>query len=310
MLEKTGKPLTLQYLYKFRYLYAMAAPALILVFVFNYLPLFGWIIAFKNYRAGKNLFDSEWIGLQQFKAFLYQSSDYGYLLRNTLVMNISMLILNLFVAVAFAILLNELRNKFFAKTIQTISFFPFFISWIIIYSLVNGFLGVSTGAFNLSLVHWGIIPEGLNILGDPKYSWALIVLIALWKSLGYNAIIFIAAISSISPEEYEAADIDGASRWQKIRHVTIPNLMSTLIVLLIMNSGWILNSNFDLYYLFTNATNWTRMEVLDIYIYKYGLQLGNYPYATAVGIMKTVVALALLLLVNTISKRVNNRGIL
>jgi putative aldouronate transport system permease protein len=132
----------------------------------------------------------------------------------------------------------------------------------------------------------------------------------LWKSLGYNGVIFLAAISGISPDEYEAAEIDGANRWQKIRHVTVPNLMPTLTVLLIMNSGWILNSNFDMYFLFTNATNWPRMEVLDMYIYKYGLALGNYPYATAVGIMKTFVSIFILLVVNRLSKNITGRSIL
>ena len=293
-----------------RYLYAMVAPAAILVFLFNYVTLAGWVIAFKDYRVGLNIWSAEWTGLKQFKAFLTQGGDWVHLLTNTLVMNFSMLILGQVCAIVFAILINELQSRKFARSIQTISFFPFFISWVIIYSLAHALFAVSSGAINQTFVDWGWLERGINLLGDANYAWGLIIFMSLWKSLGYSAVIFIAAISGISPEEYEAAEVDGANRFQKIWHVTIPNLLPTLIVLLIMNSGWILNSNFDMYYLFTNSTNWEKMEVLDIYIYKYGLRLGNYPYATAVGMMKTVVSLALLLSVNQLSKRLQGKSIL
>jgi putative aldouronate transport system permease protein len=297
-------------IYRHRYLYFMAAPAILLVILFSYIPLFGWIIAFKNYQIGLSMWKAQWTGLEQFKSFVLQGNDYMYLLRNTLVMNVATIIVNLITAVIFAVLLNELRAKKFAKFIQTISFFPFFISWVIVYSIMNALFGVSTGAINQTLVDWGILSHGLDLLGDPRYAWTLIILMSLWKYLGYNGVIFIAAIASISQDQFEAADIDGASRLQKIIYITIPSLTPTFVVLLIMNSGWILNSNFDLFYLFTNGNNWPRMEVLDMYIYKYGLQLTNYPYATAVGIIKSVVSILILLMVNQVAKRTTGRGIL
>lgn len=288
----------------------MLAPAVILVFLFSYITLGGWVIAFKHYRVGLSMWGAEWSGLYHFKAFLFESTDYIHLLQNTLVLNVMMLTINLFAAILFAILLNELKSKKFAKSVQTISFFPFFVSWVIVYSIMSALFAVSSGAVNESLIEWGIIKEGLNILGDPRYSWGLVIAMSLWKSLGYNGVIFIAAIASIPSEQYEAADIDGANRWQKIKYITMPNLMPTLIVLLIMNSGWILNSNFELFYLFSNATNYEKMEVLDIYIYNYGLKLTNYSYATAVGIMKTVISIALLYAVNSFSRKVNGKSIL
>jgi putative aldouronate transport system permease protein len=288
----------------------MVAPAILLVVLFSYIPLFGWLIAFKNYQIGLSLWKAKWTGTEQFTSFLLQGNDYIYLLRNTLVMNVASIIVNLVTAVLFAILLNELRTKKFARLIQTVSFFPFFISWVIVYSIMNALFGVSTGAVNQTLVSWGIVSDGLDILGDPRYAWTLIILISLWKYLGYNGVIFIAAIASISQEQYEAVEMDGASRFQKIVFITIPNLTPTLVVLLIMNSGWILNSNFDLFFLFTNPSNWPRMEVLDMYIYKYGLQLTNYPYATAVGIIKSLVSILILLSVNQVAKRFTGRGIL
>lgn len=295
---------------KQKYLFLMVAPAVLFVLIFNYLTLGGWIIAFKDYNIGLSIWDSKWVGLNNFKSFLFSNADYIYLIRNTLVMNFAMIIVSLSVAMFFAILLNELKSHFFSRIMQTASFFPFFISWVIVYSISSSLLSVSSGAFNESLVNWGILKDGINILGGPEYAWGLAIFINLWKMLGYNGVIFIAAIASISPELYEAAEIDGANRWHKIQYITIPGLMSTLVVLLILNSGWILNSNFEMYFLFTNSMNWERMEVLDMYIYKYGLKLTNYPYATAVGILKTIVSIFLIFTVNRISKKTTGKGIM
>jgi putative aldouronate transport system permease protein len=293
-----------------KYLFLMMLPGTVIVFLFNYLTLAGWIMAFKNYRIGLSIWNAEWIGFEQFQAFLLQSSDYMYLLRNTLVMNVSMIVVNLIFSFCFAIFLNEIRSKWFSRLVQTISFFPYFISWVIIYAIMHALFAASSGAVNISLVQIGWLTEGLDLLGNEKFSWILIIGMMLWKTLGYNGVIFISAIASIEHDQYEAADIDGAGRFQKMWYITIPNLMPTLIVLLIMNSGWILNSNFELYYLFTNPTNWQTMEVLDMYIYKYGLQLTNYSYATAVGIMKSIVSIAIVMSVNYLSKKTVGKSIM
>jgi putative aldouronate transport system permease protein len=296
-------------LYRQRYLFLMLAPAFLLVLIFNYVPLVGWMLAFKRYQVGLGFWASEWVGLEQFKRFFMQSTDYVYLLQNTLSINFMMIITNLTLGLLFAILLNEIRRRFFVKIIQTVSFFPFFISWVIIYSIANTFLSSSSGLLNELLMKWGILSEGLNILGESKYAWPLVILLEAWKSVGYISIIFIAAISAIPGEQYEAADIDGATRVQKLKFITIPNLMPTFVVILILNSGWILNSNFELFYMFTNATNWEKMEVLDMYIYKFGLQQLNYSYASAVGIVKTIVSIAILLSVNAFSKKMTGKSI-
>lgn len=299
-----------QKLAKQKYLFLMLAPAFLLVFIFNYLTLGGWVIAFKNYQVGLSIWDAEWVGLTHFKSFLLANNDYLYLLRNTLVMNFSMLIIILGAAMVFAILLNELRMRLISRVIQTVSFFPFFISWVIVYSITSALFSVTSGAVNESLLQWGILKEGMDILGNPDFSWGLAVFVNLWKTLGYNGVIFIAAIASIPEELYEAAEMDGASRWHKIRYITIPGMMATVIVLLILNSGWILNSNFEMYFLFTNSMNWEKMEVLDMYVYKFGVKLTNYPYATAVGILKTIVSVFLIMTVNRIAKRTSGKGIM
>lgn len=299
----------LQKLVRNRYLYLMLAPAVLLVLLFNYLTLSGWILAFTDYRLGQSFSTLSWAGLKNFRTF-FTGQDFGYLMTNTLVINICSLFLNLFAAMAFAVLLNELPWKRWARGVQTISFFPFFVSWITVYSMMNALFSVSSGAVNRFLTDAGIIEHGWNVLGSEKYAWGLAILLSLWKTLGYNGVIFISAIAGIPQEEFEAAEIDGANRWEKIRCITLPNLAPTLIVLLIMNSGWILNSNFDFYYIFQNSTNWMRMEVLDMYIYKFGLRQGNYPYAIAVGMMKTVVSIVLLTVVNRITRRLSDQSIL
>jgi len=266
-------------------------------------------MAFKRYQVGMSIMDAAWTGLDNFKLFFSQSKDYVYVLRNTLAINSMIIVTNLGFGLLFAVLLNEIRSKLFVKIVQSVSLFPFFISWVIIYSIANSFFAQSSGLLNQLLVDWGILSQGLNILGDPKYAWWLIVGLDNWKSIGYIGVIFIAAIAAIPTEQYESADIDGASRFQKMRYITIPSLMPTLIIILIMNSGWILNSSFEQFFVFTNATNWERMEVLDMYIYRFGLKQLNFSYATAVGIIKTVVSILIVTIINAISRRTTGKAI-
>ena len=287
----------------------MLSPALILTFVFAYLPLSGWVLAFTDYRIGGSLFSGKFAGLRYFKRFLFESSDFCYLIRNTLIMNVSAVVVNLIIAVFFSIMLHELRLKWLSKTLQTVTFFPYFISWVISYSVVWALFAVRSGAVNEFLVEAGIIQTGFNILGDPKYSWGLMIFLAMWKWTGYNSVIFLAAISGIPQEEYEAAAIDGAGRFRLIYHVTFMNMLPTLAILIIMNSGWILSSNLEQFYIFTNATNMQTMEVLDMYIYKFGLRNLNYSYATAVGILKTVVSILLVWAANFSAKKLSGSAI-
>lgn len=155
----------------------------------------------------------------------------------------------------------------------------------------------------------GILSEGWNVLGDAKYSWGLIIVLNLWKTAGYNTVIFLSAIAGIPMEQYEAAALDGAGRIQQITHITLPNLLPTASVLLIMNAGWILNSNLEQFFVFQNATNWSKMEVLDMYIYKFGLKMLDFSYATAMSIIKTIVSILMLLVVNAITKKLNRVSI-
>jgi putative aldouronate transport system permease protein len=292
-----------------RYLLAMLAPAFVLTLLFSYLPLGGWVLAFKSYRLGTGIFSGQWTGLLQFRRFFVDSSDFAHLIRNTLVINVVSVAQNLAVALIFAILLSEVRLKSVSKAVQTVTFFPYFISWVITYSVVWSLLAVRSGAINQFLVQAGVLEKGINVLGEARHAWPLMIYLNLWKYTGYNCIIFLAAISGIPQEQYEAAAIDGAGRFARVWYITVRHLVPTLAILLIMNSGWILNSNLEQFFVFTNSTNWENMEVLDMYIYKFGLKLLDYPYATAVGILKTGVSVLLLVVVNWGSKRIAGSGI-
>ena len=293
-----------------KWLLLMLLPAFICIVLFNYLPLSGWYVAFSEYRLGSSLFGGQFVGLKYFAKIFQESSDLVYLIRNTLVMNGVTLILNLAVALFLAILLKEARWKAGAKITQTVTFFPYFVSWVIAYSIVWSLLAANSGAINQALVQMGVLEKGINILGDPKYSWQLIILLNLWKFTGYNTIIFLSSIAGIPSEQYEAAALDGAGRFQQIRYVTLPNLMPTASVLLIMNAGWILTSNLEQFFIFSNSTNWSRMEVLDMYIYKFGLKMLDFPYSTAMSIVKTFVSILLLLFVNWLTRRMSKSSIL
>ncbi|MDX9956846.1 MAG: ABC transporter permease [Clostridia bacterium] len=293
-----------------RYLLMLVLPAFVLTLIFSYVPLTGWFIAFSDYQIGFSFFSGKWTGLEQFRIFFRETSDAFNIIRNTLVMNMLSLFGGLSISFVFSLLIKEIVWAKAKKAVQIITFFPYFMSWVILYSVVYSLFSVSSGAINVFLVELGVLKEGLNILGDKKYSWALIVLVNIWNSLGYNSVIFLASISNVPPELYEAASIDGADRYQKAIYITIPYMIPTLVVLFIMNSGWILNSGLDQYFVFTNPTNRPTMEVFDMYIYRYGIKLMNYSYATAVGIIKTVVSILLLFTINTVSKKLTSRSIL
>lgn len=296
-------------LWRQKLLYMMLLPTIAAVAIFAYKPLMYWIVAFKDYRAGRNMFTCDWVGFRYFREFFQNGSDAANIIRNTLVINLSSLVINLTCAMVFAIVLNEIRNERFRKTIQTVSIFPFFISWVITYSFCRVFFNANSGLFNALLIKAGLIKKGLNILGSPKYGWGLLIGANLWKSLGYNSVIFLATIAGIDQEQYEAADIDGATRMQKILYITVPCLAGTLAVLLVLNSGWIFNSNFEQFYQFSTPTNIDTTDVFDTYVYRFGLKNGRLSYATAVGVFKSIVSIVILFITNAANKKLTGSSV-
>lgn len=302
---KLFKPSNRQYIP----LYLMLLPGVAILFIFAYIPFGGLYMAFSNYRLGFPIWSADFVGLRHIRQVVLDSVEVRHVLRNTLVMNIGGILIGMPSAMFFAIALNEIRVKFVKKTVQTISFMPFLISWIVAYNIIHAFLATEEGVFNMALRNWGLIDRGIPFLSDPRFSWRLIIFSNLWRFLGYNAVLFLSAIASIDQELYEAAQIDGATRLQRAWHITLPYLMPTAEILLILSVGTIFSASFDQFYMFQNTMNRPTMEVFDMYIFRFGIRLLNYSYATAVGLVRSAVGVTLFLMVNAISRRMNRSSV-
>ena len=287
-------------------LFLMLLPGLTALTLFVYTPLYGWTMAFWRYKPGFGYISGEFMGLTYFKQFFTDMYGAAAVMKNTLGINFGSIAINLTAALLLALVINEMRLKKVKKLVQTITFFPFFISWVIAYSVFFAFLAVENGVINQFLVRFGFLNRGIDFLGLKNYAWQVIWLSSLWKYTGYNSVIFLSGIASIDVELYEAAEIDGASRLARIIYITLPNLLTTFVILLILNSGHVFSSNFEQFYIFSNVGNMTALEVFDMYIYRYGLKLFNFSYATSVGIVKTFASILTLIIVNTIAKKVGD----
>jgi len=294
-------------LYKQRYLQVMALLGVAWMIIFHYFPMYGIIIAFKDFNIVKPVSEAPWTGWTHFKEFL-NDDNLGYVIRNTLGMSILKLIIGFPLPIIFAILLNELKSAFFKKWIQTISYLPHFLSWVILGGILATWLA-DVGIVNSLLLKLGLITEPITYLAEPKFFWGIVITSDIWKELGWSAIIYLAAISSISPELYEAATIDGAGRFQKILNITLPSIKGTITILFILSVSGLLNSNFDQILVLRNSLNETASNVIDVYVYQTGLQLGRFSYATAVGLIKSVIALMLLLGANYVTKKLNDTSL-
>ncbi|MGG0821731.1 ABC transporter permease subunit [Paenibacillus turicensis] len=279
----------------------MCIPFVIWAFVFKYLPLWGWSMAFQKFKPSRSFFEQEWVGLQHFN-ILFEDNTFYRVLRNTLVMSMINLVLGFVTAITLALLLNELKNIIFKRVVQTISYLPHFISWVVASSIVLTVLSPD-GIINLLLLKLGILDKPILWMGKGEYFWGILGLTEVWKNVGWNTIIYLAAITSIDPAQYEAAEIDGANRFQRMLKITLPGLKPVIIILLIMNMGSILESGFEPQYLLGNGMNLDYSENLDIFVLKYGLGMGNYSLGTAAGIFKTVVSFIFLFSANTIAKK-------
>lgn len=278
----------------------MSLPLVLLKILFAYVPLVGWVMAFQNYRPARGLFDQEWVGFDKFE-FLFSDAVFIRDIRNTLAMSLINLILGFVTAILLALLLNEIKNMAFKRTIQTISYMPHFLSWVIVAGIIQNVLSTDSGIVNDLLLKMGIIDSSVNFLGEPSYFWGIVGASNVWKEVGWNTIIYLASMSSIDPALYEAAEMDGAGRFNKILHVTLPAIKGTFIILLIMNIGNILNAGFEVQYLLGNGPIQDVSETIDIFVLKYGMQKNDYALGTAAGIFKSVISVVLVFGANWIS---------
>lgn len=290
------------------FLYAL--PGIIMVFLFHYLPLWGWSFAFFQYKPGKALLDCVFVGWQNFQDLFGNSvmrANLIRVLRNTFGIHLLGYVFSP-LPMFFAIFLSEMKSNRFKKIVQTVTTLPNFIGWAIMLSLALGIFGYN-GVLNTLLTKWGLLDAPVNILNSDEHVWLTQVLLQQWKSLGWSSIIYFASISGIDQEMYEAAQVDGAGRWQKIRYITIPQLIPTFFVLLIMSIGNFLNNGVDQFLAFGNSLNKEYIEVLDLYVYNLGIGNGQISYSVAVGVMKSLVALLLFASANFASKKLRGTSV-
>lgn len=272
-------------------LYLMLLPAVVLTIIFVYVPMGGIVMAFQEYKPYQGIMGSNWVGLDQFK-FLFEYPDSVQVIWNTLRIAILKLVFGFFSTLTFALLLNEVRKKFVRSTVQTFVFLPHFLSWVVLGGIFIDMLNPDTGLVNQLLKALGAEP--IFFLGDNNWFLATVVSTEVWKEFGYGSIIFLAALAGINPALYEAAQLDGAGRWKQTLHVTIPSIIPTITVVLTLSLGQLLNAGFDQIFNLYNTLVYEKGDIIDTFVYRIGLIDGNYSFATAVGLFKSVVATILI----------------
>jgi putative aldouronate transport system permease protein len=296
-----------------KYLQIMALAGLLWMLIFNYAPMYGILVGFKrNYRITQALFSqdflkSAWAEMKGFQHFItfFRDPEFVDIMMNTLGLSLLRLIFGFPAPIIFALLLNEIRIRRLKRVVQTISYLPHFLSWVVLGGILTTWLS-ETGFFNQILMSMGLLKEGITYLAYPQYFWHIIVISQIWKELGWGAIIYLAAITGIDQELYEAAQIDGAGRLRRMWSITLPCIKGTVTVLFILAVGGLLNSNFDQIFVLWNPLNAPRSTVLDIYVYTVAMRGMRFSYATAIGLFKSVFAFILLFIANNVTKKIND----
>ena len=289
-------------------LWLISAFMLVWLAVICYYPMYGLVIAFKNYYPGQSIMSSPWVGFKYFNQF-FTSPDFPMVMRNTLAISGLNILFGFPAPIILAVLLNEVKRNSVKRTIQTVSYLPHFISWVVTASLLFTLLN-SEGLINRLLMSLGLIEKNINWLGEGKYFWGIITIANIWKDVGFSSIIYLSAIAGIDGELYQAGAVDGLSRTGQIWHITLPGIRSTVVLLGILQLGNILNAGFQQQLLLGNDLTRTYYEVIDTYAYKYGVQLGNYSYGTAVGLLKGVISVILVFSANALSKKTMDLAVL
>lgn len=297
------------YMRRYWQLYALLALPLIYLLVFKYIPMVYMLVAFKKYSIVQSVWEMPWAKNHGFEYFIkaFKNRDFINALRNTLVLNLLDLVVGFPAPIIFALILNELVFKKFKRVVQTIAYMPHFLSWVIIYGLALQLFAPSTGLLNMLITKLGF--ETVPFLNDPNHWVGTYIGLGVWQSFGWNSIIYLAAIAGINSELYEAASVDGASRWRKMWHITLPGIRPTIVVILIMNMGNILGSGFDRPFALQNNLVMSTAEVISTFVYKNGIRGLQFSLTTAVGFFQSVICLIFLLLSNWISRRLGERGI-
>jgi putative aldouronate transport system permease protein len=284
----------------------MVLPAFLFIFVFSYIPMYGVLTAFQDYSLFKGFSGSPWVGFKHFEMF-FNAPVFWDIMRNTLVISLLKLIVGFPAPILLALMLNEVNNQTFKRTIQTISYLPHFLSWVIVSGFVMSMLSTDNGSLNILLQSLHLIDEPINFLSIPEYFWSILVTTGVWKEIGFASIVYLAAIAGVDPHLYEAASMDGASRFRQMFTITIPSIMPVIIVFSILAIGNLLNAGFeDILLLGSNPVLRDVSDVIDTYVYRIGIENSRFSYATAAGLFKAVISVGLLAGANYLARRSGN----
>ncbi len=293
-------------------LQSMVWPGLIALFIFAYLPMAGLVMVFQDYDIIKGFFASPWVGFKHFRDF-FTNPQFPVLMKNTLILSFAKILFGFPAPIILALMFNEITQKATKRVFQTITYMPYFLSWVVVGGMLSAMLAVDGGSVNDFLVRFGMIKEPINFLSEPKYFRTILVASNIWKSIGYNAIIYIAAIAGINHEMYEAAEVDGASRIRQMISITIPEIAPQIMIMLIMQIGQLLNAGYeDILILTNNCDNTVLLEVgdvIDTYVYRFGIKMHRYSYSAAVGLFKAIISVILVWFANAASKKFTDNSL-
>lgn len=287
-------------------LYVMILPVVIYYAVFSYTPMYGVLLAFKNYRVKFGIWDSPWVGFDHFKRF-FSSYNFANLLKNTLGISVYSLVVGFPIPIIFALMLNYIKNRFLKKTVQMVSYAPYFISTVVICGMITIFMNPDTGIFNSILNCFGL--ESVNFLAKPEWFKSIYVWTGVWQGMGWSSIIYISALSGVDYEMHEAAIVDGATKVQRIIHIDLPSIKPTIVMMLILQMGSLMSVGFEKVFLLQNTLNKSAASVISTYVYEVGLINSDYGYSTAVGLFNSVINMILLIAANKICKKITDESL-
>lgn len=302
-LKKTG---LFSYYNRFKVLYLLSIPGIVYFLVFKYIPLTGSVMAFQDYSIFTGIWKSEWVGLANFRRMV-EYADFWRILKNTMAIGFYTLFFAFPIPILLALMMNELRNQVFKRFVQTAVYLPHFLSWVVVGGIVIEILNPTSGVVNYIVTLFG--NEPIYFMGEDSYVRTIIVSSSVWRDAGWSTIIYLAAMSGINPDLYEAAQIDGANRWRQTFSITIPSILSTITILFLLQIGNFLDLGFERVFVFLNPLNNAHGDILDTYIYRVGLIQREYSYTTAIGLFKSVIGLILIVTANLFSKKTTGEGL-
>ncbi|MEC0093274.1 ABC transporter permease [Paenibacillus macquariensis] len=284
----------------------MVLPALALIILFSYVPMYGIMIAFQDYKVGSSFSSSPWVGFKHF-AYFFNSPDFALIMKNTIIISLLKFLIGFPAPIILALMLNEVRRMKFKRIVQTVTYLPHFMSWVIIGGLIGSLLATDNGSINMLLEKMNLIDEPINFLSMPEYFRTILVSTNVWKEIGFGSIVYLAAIAGVDPSSYEAASIDGASRFKQMYLITLPSIMPVVSIFMILAIGNLLSAGFeDILVLAPNPALRDVSDVIDTYVIRVGINNYRYSYATAVGLFKAVISVGLLTIANYVAKKSGN----